>query len=288
MMRTGNKFLISLIGLVLIALSGYLMFSYFVVKVMPETLSLSLFIVAVSAGIAAFFNPCSFAVLPAYITGIFIRKGRKVNSEKIIYHGVLAALGIVTFNLLLGSIMGIFGEGFIKSFTLAHPLVRAFRGSVGLILLFLGLMYLFGRGFHYQFFEKIGRSFQNLKTTSASTSMYVYGFSYNAIGIACTGPILAIVLITALSSGSFVSALFTFLVYSFTMAIMMIFVSMLSAYAKEELINKLRANVGKIKRVSGIVLIVVAVFLTISSVYPQEVSKLFSELIPKGLVEGLK
>ncbi|MBI3631628.1 MAG: hypothetical protein HY219_02075, partial [Candidatus Staskawiczbacteria bacterium] len=244
------------------------------------------FIVAIVAGIAAFFNPCSFAVLPAYITGIFLRKQKKTKSERIVYYGILAALGIVTFNLLLGSIMGILGESFVKSFTLTHPFVRIFRGSVGLILLLLGLMYLFGKGFHYTIFEKIGRSLQNLRIKSVSTSMFIYGFSYNAIGIACTGPILTIVLITALSSGSFVSALFTFLVYSFTMAIMMIFVSMLSAYAKEELINKLRANVVKIKKVSGMILIIVAIFLTISSVYPQEVSKLFSELIPKSLIEG--
>ena len=115
--------------------------------------------------------------------------------------------------------------------------------------------------------------------------MYAYGFSYNAIGISCTGPILAIVLVSAFASRNIASALFTFLAYSFTMAIMMVFVSTLSAYAKEELISKLKANVNKIKRISGVVLIAVAIFLTISSVYPQEVSKLFSELIPKILVK---
>ncbi|MBI4010292.1 MAG: cytochrome c biogenesis protein CcdA [Candidatus Aenigmarchaeota archaeon] len=287
-MKNEYKFRILLTSLILASIFGYLTFSYFVVKIMPGVLSLSLFIVAIVAGIAAFFNPCSFAVLPAYITGIFLRKERKAKRERIVYYGVLVALGIVTFNLILGILMGILGEGFVKSFTLAHPFVRIFRGGVGLILLTLGLMYLFGRGFHYPVFEKIGRSFQNLKTTSANASMYVYGFSYNAIGIACTGPILTIVLVSALAGGSFVSALFTFSVYSFTMALMMVFVSTLSAYAKEELINKLKANVGKIKKVSGIILIIFAIFLTISSVYPQEISKLFSEMVPKSLIEGFK
>lgn len=280
-----NKFKFLLTSLILVAILGYIIFSYFVVKVLPEVLSLSLFTIAIVAGIAAFFNPCSFVVLPVYITGIFLKKEKKTRAEKIVYYGILAALGIVTFNLILGSIIGVLGESFVKSFTLAHPLVRIFRGSVGLILLILGLMYLAGRGFHYPFFERIGRTFQNLQTKSTSTSMYVYGFSYNAIGIACTGPILTIALISAFASGSFISALFIFSVYSFTMAIMMVFVSMLSAYAKAELINQLRANVNKIKRISGVVLITVAIFLTISSVYPQEVSKLFSELIPKILVK---
>jgi cytochrome c biogenesis protein CcdA len=168
---------------------------------------------------------------------------------------------------------------------LAHPFVRIFRGGVGLILLTLGLMYIFGRGFHYSIFEQIGRIFQNLKTKSTSASMYVYGFGYNAIGIACTGPILAIVLVSALASGSIASALFTFLVYSFTMAIMMVFVSMLSAYAKDELINKLKASATNIRRISSIILIIVAIFLTISSLYPQEISKLFSELLPKRVFQ---
>lgn len=287
-MKTKNKFFISLAGLVLVVLVGYLLFSYFVVKVMPEVLSLSLFIVAIVAGIAAFFNPCSFAVLPAYITGIFLRKEKKVKRERIVYYGILAALGLITFNLILGIFMGILGEGFIKSFSLSHPLVRAFRGGIGLILLVLGFMYLSGKGFHYPIFERISRIFQNLRTTSFSTSMYAYGFSYNAIGVACTGPILAIVLVSAFASGSFFSALFTFLVYSFTMAIMMIFISMLSAYAKEELINKLSASLPGIRRVSGIILIIVAIFLTISSLYPQEISELFSAYLPKILIQGSK
>jgi len=287
-MKTENRFLIFLISLILIALAGYITFSYFVIKVVPEVLSLSLLIVAAVAGIAAFFNPCSFSVLPAYITGIFLTKEKKAKRERIIYYGVLAAIGILTFNLILGMLMGFLGEGFVKSFTLNHPFVRVFRGVVGLILLILGLMYIFGKGFHYPFFEQIGRNFQSLRSKSASVSMYVYGFGYNLIGIACTGPILTIVLISAFATGNFVSALFTFVVYSFTMMLMMTFVSLLSAYAKEELIKKLRASLPSIRRVSGIILIIVAIFLTISSLYPQEISEFFSAYLPKILIQGLK
>lgn len=287
-MKSENKFLISMISLILIALAGYITFSYFVVKIMPEILSLSLFIVVIVAGIGAFFNPCSFAILPAYITGIFIRKGRKSKRERIVYYGFLAALGLITFNLILGILMGILGESFLKLFSLSHPFVRIFRGGIGLVLLILGLMYLFGRGFHYSFFERVGRAFQSLRTNSADASMFLYGFGYNMIGIACTGPILAVVLISAFSFGSFASAVFTFLVYSFTMALMMIFVSILSAYAKEELISKLRTSVINIKRISGLILIIVAIFLTISSLYPQEISELFSVYLPKILIQGLK
>ena len=287
-MKPKNKFLISLMSLILLAIAGYLTFSYFVVKLMPEVLSLNLFIVAIVAGIAAFFNPCSFTVLPAYITGVFLTKEKKVKQGKIVHYGFLAAIGLITFNLILGIIMGFLGESFLKSFSLNHPFVRLFRGGVGLVLLILGLMYIAGRGFRFPFFERIGRTFQSLRMTSPSASMYIYGFGYNMIGIACTGPILAIMLISAFAFGSFVAALFTFLVYSFTMALMMVFVSILSAYAKEELINKLRTSVINIKRISGIILIIVAIFLTISSLYPQEVSKLFTESLPKILVEMIR
>jgi cytochrome c-type biogenesis protein len=276
---TESKFLIALSSLILISLVGYIVFAYFVVKVMPAVLSLNLFIVAIVAGISAFFNPCSFPILPAYITGMFMSRGSE--RERTFYYGGLAALGVITFNLILGSIIGILGESFVKSFTLAHPFVRIFRVSVGFILLTLGFMYLFGRWFHYPIFEQIGRSFQNLKTKSVSVSMYVYGFGYNVIGIGCMGPILTIVVVSAFSSGGLIQALLIFLVYSFTMAIMMVFVSMLSAYAKEKLIDKLKANVVSIKKVSGIILVIVSIFLIISSVYPKEFSKLFSELLPK-------
>ncbi len=285
-MKQINKFRFLLTVLILVAILGYIIFSYFVVKVVPG-ISLSLFIVAIVAGIAAFFNPCSFVVLPAYITGVLLKKEKKSKRERIVYYGALAAIGLLTFNLILGIVMGLLGEGFVKSFALSHPLVRAFRGGVGLILLILGLMYLVGKGFHYPLFENIGRIFGRLKTESASASMFVYGFGYNMIGVACTGPILAFVLISAFASGSFTVALFILLVYSFTMALLMIFVSLLSAYAKEELINKLRASLTSIRKVSGIILIIVAILLTLSSLYPQEVSKLLSDYLPKILVQGL-
>jgi cytochrome c biogenesis protein CcdA len=106
---TENKFLIALSSLILIALVGYLAFAYFVVKVMPKPLSLNLFIIAMVSGIATFFNPCCFPALFAYVVGIFLRKESKAIRERIVYYGSLAALGVITFNLILGTLTGILG-----------------------------------------------------------------------------------------------------------------------------------------------------------------------------------
>jgi len=178
-------------------------------------------------------------------------------------------LGVITFNLLLGAIIGLFGAGLGKSLGLAgeNPSipVRWLRGVVGALLVYLGLSHATGKG---NLFRRLGHLhlFKGERKTVFG-KFYSYGFAYTLLGIGCGGPIMAGLIVFALARGGFVEALLAFAVYSLVMALLMIVVSLLVALSKESLLQQLRQSTVAIKRVSGLLLLLVGAFLIFSSIF---------------------
>ena len=276
----GRLVLIFLVILALVA-GGYGLFIWFIINVMKGEAAFGLLAVAVVAGVASFFNPCSFTVLPAYLAQYYTAEepGEEANNKKILLFGLIAALGMTVFNILLGSLVGVLGVGFGQSLGLAgeapSSLVRWLRGVIGGLLLILGFSHATGRGISFYsfelFFQKIGLD----KPKNPFGRMFSYGFGYTLLGIGCGGPILAGLSVFALSQGGFSQALLAFLVYSLVMASLMVLISILVAFSKETLLKDLRQSVMAIKRFSGIFLLLVGLFLIISSIFVTAFTKIF-------------
>lgn len=279
-MRNNRSFLLALFAILIVIGIGYSTFIIFMTKVVPNLASFSIVLVAVVAGVATFFNPCSFAVLPAYLTRFVPSNKVSKNRFKIIYYGLIVSLGIVTFNLVFGSLIGLLGENFAKSFALAtenpNTGVLIFRGFIGVALIMLGSMPILGKGFHFAIFNKLEKTFSSLQDKNPTKSFYIFGFGYNLIGIGCAGPILAILTVFAFASGGFYSALLAYLVFSLTMTFLMTTLSALVGFSSTQFITKVSGNVNKIRKVSSFILILVGLFLLLSSIFVKEfVSVLF-------------
>ena len=78
---------------------------------------------------------------------------------------------------------------------------------------------------------------------------------------------MAILFVFALSQGGFADAFLAFIIYSLVMALLMIIVSLLIAFSKETLLQSLRQSTVAIQRVSGVLLLIVGIFLILSSVF---------------------
>jgi len=291
---SGKLIFLFLVILALVA-GGYGLFIWFIINIMQGDAAFGLLFVAVVAGVASFFNPCSFPVLPAYLAQYYTTEesGRGVNSKrKILLSGLIAALGVTVFNLLLGSVIGILGVGFGKSLGLAggepSSFVRWLRGILGGLLLVLGFSHATGRGVSFDFLQRFFQK-PHVRTLAQLTSflapleskpqtpfgkIFSYGFGYTLLGIGCGGPILAGLSVYALSLGGFSQALLAFAVYSLVMAVLMILVSTLVAFSKETLLKDLGKSVGVIKKFSGILLLLVGLFLIASSIFVTEFTKI--------------
>ena len=282
MKKQTKSMLLILVGIILVALAGYFIFVNYMTVFVPNIASYSLLLIAIIAGIAAFFNPCNFAVLPAYLSyyySISEKTTKPKNKLKtILLYGLAAALGIVVFNLILGSLIGLLGAGFGKSFALAGEtpnlltglFVRVFRGTIGSILIILGYLHFSGIGFHLGFLDRLSKKFSESKQKNPYKRLFAFGFIYNAIGIGCSGPILAGLSVFAFGSGGFYTALFAFFLFSLTMAFLMVFISLLVGLSKGTLISKLGTSAPAIKKISGSILILVGLLLLLSSIYTQQ------------------
>ncbi|MBI3023823.1 MAG: hypothetical protein HYY68_08920 [Thaumarchaeota archaeon] len=113
--------------------------------------------------------------------------------------------------------------------------------------------------------DALTKSFHSAARTG-DKGLYLYGFGYNAAGIGCAGPIMAGLIVFALSSGGFVNAFLAFLVYSASMASLMLGVSLLVSKSKTLLIGDLKYSTPKIKKATSMVLIVVGAFLIYATI----------------------
>jgi cytochrome c biogenesis protein CcdA len=140
--------------------------------------------------------------------------------------------------------------------------VRGFRGVVGALLLGLGIAQLAGLNLKPKFVDTFAYRTrpQREGNRGPAASLYLYGLGYNAAGMGCTGPILAGLMVFALASGGFTSALTAFVVFALTMGSLMLVISGLVAASRQTLITRLKAAAPRIKRVASILLIAVGLF----------------------------
>lgn len=252
----GSFFLVLLI-LTLLGFAGYYFgFLSFIYQVMMpgELGKFPLIALAVIFGIAAFFSPCSFTVLPAYVShylaGDTARSAHPVRSGA--YFGLIAALGVVTINILVGFVIALLGSAapFAKDPREDIALILGVRTVAGLLIAAMGIFAVLDRPLPIPSLQRF------IGGATFGKSVFLYGLLYNGASVGCTGPILLGLILYALTTGSFASALATFIVFALTMGILMVLLTAAIAIFKEAAVRKLLPLTPIIKRVAGWVMIV--------------------------------
>jgi cytochrome c-type biogenesis protein len=217
--------------------------------------SVSLLVLAVVAGIAAFFSPCAFGVLPAYVGHVLTAGKARPGTARIVGQGLLAAAGVITVDIAVGLLIAALGAATpFQPDPRQDPLwLLGIRALAGLVILLLGLTTLGVRliGFHW-----LQARFAGL-LAAPSRSLYTYGVLYNAAGIGCTGPILLGLSLHAYSSGSFGAALLAFGIFSLIMGALMFAVTLLVGLARRAVVERAGRAVPAIARIAGIVMVAV-------------------------------
>lgn len=258
-------FFFALLALIIVGFLGYYFgFLGFIYNVMiPEVFGkFPLVILAIIFGTAAFFSPCSFSVLPAYVSHYLTGDARaeKRALRNGLYFGFIAALGVITINVLVGLVIALLGSAapFAKDPREDIALILGIRTVAGFLIAVMGILTVVDRplpvpSFVHRF---IGRA-------SFGKSIFFYGLLYNGAAIGCTGPILLGLMLYAISTGSFAGALTAFLVFALTMGILMILLTTAIAISKERVAQKLIPLTPVIKKVAGWVMILVGLAIAL-------------------------
>lgn len=207
---------------------------------------------AFAAGMVAAFNPCGFAMLPAYLTLVIRRSegGRGVAVSRAILATAAMTLGFV-------AVFGLFG---LLSVSVASTIQRYLPyGTVviGAVLVGLGVWLLSGRELPGWSIGAGGR----WAPTVRMGSMVGYGVGYALASLSCTvGPFLAVTA-SSLRSGSAVGVFGVYLAYAAGISLVVGVLAVAVASAGAGTIDRMRRALPYVSRVSGAVLVAVGLYV---------------------------
>jgi len=215
---------------------------------------------AFSAGIMAFFSPCNFPLLPAYISYFICENDEEesANSEcdpgNFTYLGdsikmaLIAISGFFTVFITFGLISSVIGSLLTKYF----PYLAIF---VGFILIGLGILLLIDRKL------SITPPAWMKFNISGPFRYYLFGIAYSMASLACVFPVFLMVVFTTMSSDGLASGIWAFILYASGMSVMLIIATVAIAMSKNEFINRFKSILPYINRISGIVIIIAGIIL---------------------------
>jgi cytochrome c biogenesis protein CcdA len=250
------------ITLAVLALVGWELFYGYVVPHAQNPAMFStvgLFGFAALSGLLVNFGPCSLAVLPAYMS---FHLGMDAGDSTVAYPfwsglktGFMAALGVVVFYLVLGSLFAALGTG-LAAYSAELKLLVA-----GIILV-LGLLLLFGRTVRIAGIDKLRRWMQDVSAGRSRTGKLIgFGAVYAAGGLSCFLPVFLPLIFFPFISGSFLISLVSFVIFSGIQALFLVGVTVAVAYGKREILTSLVGTRKIIERIAGSVLILTALVM---------------------------
>ena len=214
---------------------------------------------AFGAGLAAAFNPCGFAMLPAYM-GVYLGVGEE---------GKTSFLAHIGKSLLIGGSVTL---GFVLLFAAAGAVIGlGARSVVGSILPWLGLgigvlltivgAWLLGGGKLYtalaqQMAEKFGDPGQaNVR------GYFIFGLAYGLASLSCTLPIFLAVIGSSFASANIWAAFAQFILYALGMGAVIITLTVGMALFKGAMVGGMRKAMPYIQPVGTWLMLIAGTYI---------------------------
>ncbi len=247
----------------------------------------SIYLFAVGAGVMVFFSPCSFPMLPGYMSFYLANKKQRTGkfdektARETLPDGLATAAGLMGILLLIGILL--------------IPFVNIIGGFIPVLELVVGFLILsMGTVMVMEYDSgKIVRPFKNLMSAISSsqpmimvkngveggikattgkefsfsdnadgtrTGLFWYGVAYGSAATGCVAPVV-IGLLTASIGRGILTGLFVFLIFAATAGALMVAFTMMVAASESTIVDKLKASTRQIEMVGGTVMIIVGLYL---------------------------
>jgi len=194
-------------------------------------------------GAGAFFAPCAFVMFPAYVSYYVSLGGGGVRQA--VPLGLSCAAGAITFFAIMGAAIAAVGGGVAPYLIAAKPIVAVIIVGLGLVQLL---------DFPLPRVPRAGMT-NIVQGRSAAVTLFAYGFGYGLASTGCTLPLYVSITVIPLTSGFSGAAASAFAAFALAIAILMLATTLLLATARQQLVEVLQHAAIRIKKASGIVLI---------------------------------
>ncbi len=205
-----------------------------------------------SAGALTLFSPCSFPMLPGYLSYYM---GSKASSRGPLSVSMACISGIIAVFSAVGLA--------VSALRLIAPQQMPVLGlTAGLIVMSMGVGMVVGARFPALF--KVARAPRRRGLAGA----FLYGVAYGLVASGCSAPILFSIILYAIMAGGPLGPLhgvIAFLVYALGMSAPMIAITLLAAKVKELVLREVVKATPWLQRASGLLLIAIGAYLVYSN-----------------------
>ena len=213
------------------------------------------------AGVAAAFNPCGFAMLPAYM-GIYMGSGSEQDKKKHLFKDLGKALlvggsvtaGFVVLFGVAGTVIGVGARSLVASIL---PWIGL---SIGIALTITGAWLLSGGKLYTALAQQASARMGNPGQTNVR-GYFLFGLSYGTASLSCTLPIFLSVIGTSFAVSSIGTSFAQFILYAMGMGFVIIGLTLGMALFKGAMVGGLRKALPYIQPVGTWMMIVAGSYI---------------------------
>ena len=214
-----------------------------------------------SLGLVAAFNPCGFALLPAYLSyfiGVEQSSDRPSSGSQAL--GAMLRAMAVALTLTAGFVLVFGAFGLLFETVLSQGTVLDHIGyvtiAIGVIMALLGLWLLAGRTINLRL-PKMNRG----TGSRGMGSVFMFGVSYAVVSLSCTIGLFIAAVATSFSADGVANGTANFVAYGVGMGAVMTFLTLALATARSSVVPAMRRMFRWINPISGLVLLASGVYV---------------------------
>ena len=208
---------------------------------------------AIALGAVAAFNPCGFALLPAYL-GLYLRDGvdRPGVGRRISRSVVIAVVVGGTFTVLFGAVGAVFAMG--SSFIVRSlPWIGL---AVGVVLVGIGGLVLSGRHVTSSLPQRLAARLGKRAGGSGLRGYAAFGLAYGAASLGCTLPLFLALMGTATATSRVYGApVIAFVLYGAGMAAVLGVLTVIAGVVSFGILARVRGFVRIVSGASAVLLL---------------------------------
>jgi cytochrome c-type biogenesis protein len=211
---------------------------------------------AFGVGMVATFNPCGFAMLPAYLSYFLGLEGAEHADDLDTSRAVARALKVgavmtAGFVVVFG-VLGVVLEPVLNRVADRLPWLTI---VLGIVLVGLGIFMLAGRTFTVRL-PKLNKGTDSRELTS----IFLFGISYALVSLSCTFALFTAAVSTTIDDDLIVG-IGAFVAYALGMGLVLMMLTLALALARQSMVRRLRGVLPYVNRVSGALLLLAGAYV---------------------------